>query len=674
MVELQQYLWGLAAKLSSSLLVAGGRRVRDEALGNDQERALHAVFGDATAAVLVEIARHDREDRSLPDRLGTEFKKFYEDRWVAEMLVDFAISAEQPPLEELEQRYAAVSNDPAALPMDFGEAMRRLIEEIADRLKKEAMRDESPLANLVQVSQNEIIRKGVEELRRGQKRDREAEAGTKDRNEERNELFEDYWRGPEEAENDVLFAGFFVPEGPQGRLSRSGNSRSMENLFFEAFSDSLGSHRLNTSRPQTAAGEELYVRPVDYRPPPGFAETFDYEDFSVLGKGWAQDCLGVVWGTLSEDGKIERFEVAVDPDKYHGGPIVKWSLERLRRLSEREDVPRQAAVRFLGKALAAVWGQGYCDTLNDEGNWRKALGIAGDSEQLIQEAVEELAREADAGAQGAIEQQRRALLPQVLRQQATSLWGSGQHARGMERLREGLQIEPLWPFGSREKFKDFYNYYYAFQISSSMDDLSSFIAERYGEQAPFEEELAPRFAERAYVGLPSANLELLAEWIHEELAAGEDLEDDIEAWFADLASEHPEDPFVLMYWGEARRIVSVGKYGTNLLEPHAPSLERAAEKFEEAYSKAPDLKVAAFRVAGILRAPAAAVVIEDEDEGARRFAEVTAWYREALPYLEEYMPWVFDDYPRDQATREQMAEFFAHRLGSQSRDDKGSYE
>jgi hypothetical protein len=156
--DIYAYISGIATNLVSSLMVAGGRRVRDEALGDEQERALKKVFEAATAAVLVEVARHNRRDQDLPARLAAEFGKFYGDTWVAETLVDFAISAEEPLVDGLRRRYAAVGNDPDALPMDFGEAMRLMVFEIADRLRKEASRAGSPLTNLVLVRQLGVIR------------------------------------------------------------------------------------------------------------------------------------------------------------------------------------------------------------------------------------------------------------------------------------------------------------------------------------------------------------------------------------------------------------------------------------------------------------------------------------------------------------------------------------
>ena len=125
------YVAGIATNLVASLMVAGGRCVRDEALGSEQERALRKVFEEATAAGLVEVARRDRGDQDLPERLAAEFGKFYEDTWVAETLVGFALSAHEPPVDGLKWRYVAVGNDPDTLPMDFEEAMR-----LSERISK----------------------------------------------------------------------------------------------------------------------------------------------------------------------------------------------------------------------------------------------------------------------------------------------------------------------------------------------------------------------------------------------------------------------------------------------------------------------------------------------------------------------------------------------------------
>lgn len=126
---------GIAINLASTLLVAGSSRVAQEALGDEQERALQNAFSGATAAMLVEIARHAGLDRNLPGRLEEEFGKFFEDRWVAETLVDVALRSRTPPVDGLRRRYEQLGFDPGQLPIGFERAMRILAHELALRLR-----------------------------------------------------------------------------------------------------------------------------------------------------------------------------------------------------------------------------------------------------------------------------------------------------------------------------------------------------------------------------------------------------------------------------------------------------------------------------------------------------------------------------------------------------------
>lgn len=127
---MEDALFDIAKGLAPSLLAAAGRRVRDEALGDAQERALERVFGEATSVMLVEVARHDLADRGLPDRLAADFGKFYRDTWVAETLVGAALNDEVTPLEKLRRRFGELGLDPGGIPMDFGEAMRLLARDL----------------------------------------------------------------------------------------------------------------------------------------------------------------------------------------------------------------------------------------------------------------------------------------------------------------------------------------------------------------------------------------------------------------------------------------------------------------------------------------------------------------------------------------------------------------
>jgi hypothetical protein len=152
----------IATNLASTLLVAGGRRLGQQALGNDQEQALKNAFAEATAAMLVEIARHADLDRKFLDHLKEQFNGFFEDRWIAETLVDVALDSEAPPVDELRRRYEQLDFDSEALPVSFERAMHVFAFELATRLRDDA-RSGGPLAGIVMVADIEAMRGMLEE-------------------------------------------------------------------------------------------------------------------------------------------------------------------------------------------------------------------------------------------------------------------------------------------------------------------------------------------------------------------------------------------------------------------------------------------------------------------------------------------------------------------------------
>jgi hypothetical protein len=154
---------GIAINLASTLLVASGRRLGEEALGDEQEQALQNAFAGATAAMLVEIARHADLDRNLPGRLEEQFSKFFDDSQVAETLVDSALRSRMPPVDELRRRYESLGLDPGALPVSFERAINMFAFELATRLRASA-RSGGPLAGVVMVADIEVMRDMVEEL------------------------------------------------------------------------------------------------------------------------------------------------------------------------------------------------------------------------------------------------------------------------------------------------------------------------------------------------------------------------------------------------------------------------------------------------------------------------------------------------------------------------------
>jgi hypothetical protein len=645
----------IATNLVSALMVAGSERLRVAALGDEQKQALEAAFTGATAAMLVEVARRAGLGRELPGRFEEQFGEFFGDRWVAEQLIGNALNSEVPQADRLRRRYEELGFDPEELPMGFERTMELFAHELALRLREDA-RAEGPLAGVVVVADVEAMRGMLEELVRGRdEKERELTEARRESLASREAAWAAYESGPEGSTDDVLFAGFFVPSGPDGRLAHGGNVRSMEASFLGVFSDTMAEHRLNSSG-LALPGVELPIRALDHRPPEGFAEARDYEGFAELAGRWAQGCLGVVWGTLREDGKIERFEVAVDPSRYYGGPLYERGLERVRRVAEREDLPHRSVVRYLAKSLAAIWCQGYCDVLNRLRRWDEAIPVVADSERLLREALEELEEDAGAGERGVIDAQRRALLPQVIRQEAASLWYGGHRVRALDRLFEALKLDPLGPAGGRERFREYYNNRYAFSLASKYDDFDDFLAARYGDGARADEDRASAYAGRAFAGLPPFDLELFVDWISRAAKDGEDLTGRVDGWFSEIHSLHPDNPFVLLYWGDALNAVTTVRHGALMDRPEARLWDPVVNKYKKAYELDPRLEVAAVRAQGVLGPTA--YPFRGTPEGDRRMSEALDLLGRGLPFFERYAPWALRE---GEGTAEDLGEWVEER-------------
>lgn len=141
------------------------------------------------------------------------------------------------------------------------------------------------------------------------------------------------------------------------------------------------------------------------------------------------------------------------------------------------------------------------------------------------------------------------------------------------------------------------------------------------------------------------DFELFVGWIARAIGRGVDVEDDAERWFAGLVDAHPDAPFVVAYWGEARRRIAIQKYGAGFGSPTARRMDRAAEKFEEAHRMAPKIPYFAARVQGIRFT--AATALARTDEGDRRIAEAMEWWEKAVLYYREHAPWALEPGPLD---------------------------
>lgn len=656
---------GIAINLVSALMMAGSERLRIAALGEVQEQAFEEAFTGATAAMLVEVARHARHDRELPERLEEQFQEFFGDQWVAETLISNALNSEVPSADRLRRRYEELDCDTEALPVCFERTMRLFARELAGRLREDA-RAGGPLADVVVVADVEAMRGMLEELVRGRdENDWELVESRRESLMRREAAWAAYERGPESSTDDVLFAGFFMPSGPQGRLVHGGNARSMEVSFFDAFSGTMAEHRLNSTG-IAIPGVQLPIRAVDRRPPEGLAEALDYERFAQLVGRWAERCLGVVWGTLREDGKIERFDVAVDPGRYYGGPLYERGLERIRRVAERDVLPHQAVVRYLAKALAAIWCQGFCDVLNRLERWDEAIPVVADSERLLREALEEFGEDAGTGARGVIEAQRRVLLPQVIRQESASLWHGGQRLRALDRLFEALKLDPWGPIGDRERFREYYNNCYAFSLASRYDDFDDFLAVRYGDSARSDEDRASAYAGRAFSGLPPFDLQLFVDWISRAAQDSEDPTGKVNGWFSKLSSLYPDDSFVLLYWGDALNVVTTTRHGELMSFPDARLWDPVADKYKKAYALDPELSVAAVRAQGVILPTA--YPLRNTAEGERRTNEAFDLLERGRPFFERYAPWALEE---GEGTADELGEWIEER-GEEKRDGEGA--
>jgi uncharacterized protein YecA (UPF0149 family) len=86
---------------------------------------------------------------------------------------------------------------------------------------------------------------------------------------------------------------------------------------------------------------------------------------------------------------------------------------------------------------------------------------------------------------------------------------------------------------------------------------------------------------------------------------------------------------------------------------------RAVEKFEEAYSMAPNVPYFAARVQGIAFTVAVAPTLTDE--GERRTYDLAEWWKKAIPYYREHAPWMLEPGPLETGMQEYSETPTQHR-------------
>jgi hypothetical protein len=298
-----------------------------------------------------------------------------------------------------------------------------------------------------------------------------------------------------------------------------------------------------------------------------------------------------------------------------------------------------------------VWAQSFCAELDNRGMHAESYRVASDSRRLVERTLDELGRDLGPGERAAVEEQRRILLPGIVRQEASSLWRRGEEREALGRLADALKIWPYGPFSSLGEFREFCESYYAFELAGKLENFDQFVEKHYeGAGRPERRSLARQYVQRALAGLPPVDFELFVGWIEEAIKRDVEVEEDAERWFSDLTAAYPEDPFVVAYWGEARRLIAIFKYGAGRGSPTSWNMYRAVEKFEDAYTMAPDVPYFAARVQAIALTVAVAPALTDE--GKRRAYDLAGWWKKAIPYYREHAPWALEPGPLETGMRE----------------------
>ena len=161
----EAFALGIATNLVSDLMAAGARRLRDSAVGDEQQRVIEAVFREATSAMIVELAgsRFGGESRNESALLEDQFGRFFRDPEVAETLLDVALERRPPPLDKLRERFLELGFDPDTFLVSFDRAMQVLAFHLTEGLR-EAARAGTSVHDLVEMNELEAMRRMLQEL------------------------------------------------------------------------------------------------------------------------------------------------------------------------------------------------------------------------------------------------------------------------------------------------------------------------------------------------------------------------------------------------------------------------------------------------------------------------------------------------------------------------------
>jgi hypothetical protein len=145
---LSDFMLNLAAGLTQTLLEAGSRRMRQAALGTDEDRSLRAALEQGFAVLLAEA------DSQLPPGelrqetahlVGDIFTAFVAAPEVADNLLAFALAGAPPDMLRLAAAFAALEFDCDTLPVDFERCLSAYHRGLTDALVSAAKSVDGPL-------------------------------------------------------------------------------------------------------------------------------------------------------------------------------------------------------------------------------------------------------------------------------------------------------------------------------------------------------------------------------------------------------------------------------------------------------------------------------------------------------------------------------------------------
>jgi hypothetical protein len=280
---------------------------------------------------------------------------------------------------------------------------------------------------------------------------------------------------------------------------------------------------------------------------------------------------------------------------------------------------------FLGSLSGAIWGSCVCQALSWGGQWKVALVAAVDSRVEFEAALARL---------GSAAGLRKQLLPVFLLEEARAQAFSDTPHECLRVLYEALQINPIWPFGSRDEFAHFYSNRYAIDLIQ---------AGPYKER--FQEQISEELAAKAYLN-EEPLLQLFNEWIWLNASRIANLDELVNYWFSTLAARNPDEPFIWVYWADALKIppltaansIIASESGGGAAEQPflATAILRAAmEKCETALVMAPQYSVIGARLSGMDLVIKAREAASSPDEDPLKELRHVEYLKR---FTQEYMP------------------------------------